>query len=591
MSDLANQPQQQPLENAVEIIEKFGGIRPMASKVNIAVTTIQGWKKRGVIPANRIDTVLHAAKSQGIDLSGLVADEILNLISPPANDSSEIAEKQLLAPQNEAAFAPQVRTDIPGPIVPKQQTHIYSSPVNTPPPSFVQPQAQNQEDVLKPTGEQDNYTQLVMGKGKGVPKGVYVSLALCALLVAALVGFIMPKNFKHVEGEQVNLAEIEETPSDSDDSMFKGVVPDEVAETISTATNAIVEEGAVVAGHGIAQLEEYVTDTTGINVIGSLSDRINGMRSTALGQDSLEESMGALHGMVLQSGDKSSDAALIANLDKARAANPALNEVLAGVPRQDLKAAAMLLAMGQLRESLNRTGVPFDKDLQTLRNLVGRDDAALVASLDRLAPVAERGVLTPKGVSGEFRGLAGDLLSASLNGEDLDLVERARGRMNDVLQVEKDGKILTGSRQIEIMDETQSLINQGKFDAALEHIRKMLRSPELSEYRPWLKKVEQAMDKSLQIIKSAQGDIDKGNLRGALNTLYKGLEGKEMRVVRSWVEALEKRLDGSGTPLEVIWDRVDINSILSQLEKSMKAIQTPQAQEKRRKDYLLDGIE
>ena len=32
----------QPIKNAPQIIEKFGGIRPMSSKINVAVTTIQG---------------------------------------------------------------------------------------------------------------------------------------------------------------------------------------------------------------------------------------------------------------------------------------------------------------------------------------------------------------------------------------------------------------------------------------------------------------------------------------------------------------------------------------------------------------------
>ncbi|MCK5385150.1 MAG: hypothetical protein KAJ29_06185, partial [Alphaproteobacteria bacterium] len=61
-----------PLENAAQIIEKFGGIRPMASKTGVAVTTIQGWKKRGVIPATRKNAVLEVAQEHEIDLSGLV---------------------------------------------------------------------------------------------------------------------------------------------------------------------------------------------------------------------------------------------------------------------------------------------------------------------------------------------------------------------------------------------------------------------------------------------------------------------------------------------------------------------------------------
>lgn len=40
--------------NATErIIQRFGGIRPMANKLKTPVTTVQGWKKRGAIPLSR----------------------------------------------------------------------------------------------------------------------------------------------------------------------------------------------------------------------------------------------------------------------------------------------------------------------------------------------------------------------------------------------------------------------------------------------------------------------------------------------------------------------------------------------------------
>ena len=62
------------LKNASVIIERFGGIRPMAAKVGAPVTTVQGWKKRDVIPGARRDDVLKAANENSIDLSDLLAD-------------------------------------------------------------------------------------------------------------------------------------------------------------------------------------------------------------------------------------------------------------------------------------------------------------------------------------------------------------------------------------------------------------------------------------------------------------------------------------------------------------------------------------
>lgn len=54
--------------SAEEIISIFGGIRPMASKLGIPVTTVQGWKKRKKIPNSRVIDILNAAISLGIDV-------------------------------------------------------------------------------------------------------------------------------------------------------------------------------------------------------------------------------------------------------------------------------------------------------------------------------------------------------------------------------------------------------------------------------------------------------------------------------------------------------------------------------------------
>lgn len=55
----------QPTETD-QLIECFGGIRPMAAKLGIPVTTVQGWKKRGHIPENRHEEILAAAARLGL---------------------------------------------------------------------------------------------------------------------------------------------------------------------------------------------------------------------------------------------------------------------------------------------------------------------------------------------------------------------------------------------------------------------------------------------------------------------------------------------------------------------------------------------
>ena len=55
--------------NVEAIIAKFGGLRPMANKLDLAVSTVQGWKIRGHIPEQRHAEVLKAAKEHDIAVS------------------------------------------------------------------------------------------------------------------------------------------------------------------------------------------------------------------------------------------------------------------------------------------------------------------------------------------------------------------------------------------------------------------------------------------------------------------------------------------------------------------------------------------
>ena len=57
-----------PVSAAERIIDLFGGIRPMAHKLNVPVTTVQGWKKRGAIPESRHDEILQAAEQHDLTI-------------------------------------------------------------------------------------------------------------------------------------------------------------------------------------------------------------------------------------------------------------------------------------------------------------------------------------------------------------------------------------------------------------------------------------------------------------------------------------------------------------------------------------------
>lgn len=54
---------------AETVIQRFGGIRPMARIIGRKVSTVQGWKEAGYIPSRHLATVLSAAEANGITLT------------------------------------------------------------------------------------------------------------------------------------------------------------------------------------------------------------------------------------------------------------------------------------------------------------------------------------------------------------------------------------------------------------------------------------------------------------------------------------------------------------------------------------------
>lgn len=83
-----------PEAPALAIIEAFGGIRPMAKTLGLAVSTVQGWKERSAIPANRHDQIRAAARQNNIDID---AEALRNSAGDGAPSQPQTIEGQVIA--------------------------------------------------------------------------------------------------------------------------------------------------------------------------------------------------------------------------------------------------------------------------------------------------------------------------------------------------------------------------------------------------------------------------------------------------------------------------------------------------------------
>lgn len=495
----------QPIENAAEIIEKFGGIRPMSSKINVAVTTIQGWKKRGVIPAARTNAIIEAAKEHNIDISKYVdgATPVQNSSDDSHAEASDANNAGQEAQDETGASSEGTDDAIEGQVVEVQQSKelVKTERVD----EFSAKRKQRMDAANK------DYTELAVEIQKNaIKRSAIVASVIILVVVAATIGIMKPK-FKEMNDREAQIKELETKISEmkAEQSSFKGLVPEDWKEELQNLKNQAAQTGQSVSqtvavlsddlsseegrSKRVEQLQTYVSEITGESGIYALTDRFSQMREDFVGRKVLDNSVSALL-PILENSEGQDETQLNAMIDSAREKNASLQKSLDSVPQNELKAAAMLLAMTQVRSALNRGDEDFEGDLTLLKNMIGDEQTPLYNSIDKLAPHARSGILTPGGLRLEFQTVAGDAVAASLRGEEVSVSEKLSAKMNDILQVEKDGELITGTETQATLNEAENMISGDRWQEALDLLRTKLRAKELEPLRPWIKEVEKLIN-------------------------------------------------------------------------------------------------
>ena len=651
---MSTQNSGQNIDNATEIIERFGGIRPMAKKIGVAVTTIQGWKKRDSIPANRRGHLLKMAGLHDVDLSDLVqgAPPVAGASADTAGanttaqrgdtetqraatqdthtqdtqQDTQDVDGQDIDGQDARTSAPTSRSQSSAPTgsetSPQSGSQSGDVPLSARPdtpreaapsqPSSSAPSAPSQQRAAASSHRQERTQQggngqdgrqghrprntgsrqdqsrrrnaamlNEMNKAQSIMSGKTmvawsVGLVIVLAIVAALLLWPVQNETKQ-NARRIADLDNQVNAVKEKQSLFQSLVPEDLktrvdnvkktaqdlqnqVQTIKTQTNELRETASILmdseAGSltdRLAMLESRLETMSQGTDMELVMGRIDALQTNFAGQQKLQDTVDELavlfantkgqsgqmdsqqaqsaiasmmggdpqQSSAVTNGQGAADTAAATDapetveeaLAEAQEGDGALSETLHGVSKTDLKAAAYLIGLSKFRQTTRRSKTPLTEDLDLIYRMVDEDDTELRAAIERLAPQAERGVLTPDGLSGQFKGLAGDIVVSSLKGEDISLKDRANARLHDVLKVEKDGEMLTGTDTQVTVERAQAYLDEGNIEAALAEL-KTLDGAAAEEAAPFMEEAEMTL--AAQQVQALLGDKILSHFGGGL---------------------------------------------------------------------------
>jgi hypothetical protein len=393
------------------VIDRFGGIRPMATKLATPVTTVQGWKKRGIIPQIRHAEILTAARREGIAL-----------------EPAELAATDPGGTTRPDARPPEVDSDVrPDTVLPPIPTPTVSPPVA--------PQT------------------VVLRRGGGV--------AWLALIVALLIGAAGAA--AGFAGWRFYLAPLEARVA-SLEARGGGGSNGDLTRRVA-ALEARVGQPAPASGQApsgpaadqVAELEKQVADLkAGAAQSEQLAKGLSDLQIAAGGRELLAQSMRDI---------QSSMAANQGEIERLTTRLDKVDSALADRRQQALRAEAVTLAVGQLR-AVTATSRPFAKELAAVRALT-QGDAELGTPLDQLQPFADSGVPSSDDVTADFKRLAPELVRSAVVGDGQSWWRQALYHLESVISIRRVGENVPGDTTEAIVARTEAKLDDDDLPGAI----------------------------------------------------------------------------------------------------------------------------
>lgn len=453
-----------PGGTAVErIIERFGGIRPMAHKLDMPVTTVQGWKKRGAIPLSR-----HADLRAAAAKFSLALDDADLEAATPAEDRSAAAATTVtvVATVETSVVGDQGTTRLQGPesVLQTASSSTDADPDPLPetpiiervPPAAAPPPAGTAEErATSGAATTVSVVALLIGVaalsapwwGPAVPGWPGASPAAPAAATAD------PGLRAQLQQVSDRIARLEQRPAPT----TTGNAPADLSAIIARL-GALEQRPAPVAAPAAAP--------AGLDpaAFKALADRVGTLEARPAGDATLAADVAAIKQQVT---------ALAKPVEAKPDAKP---DPAAGLQ-------ALVLAAGQLRGALAGSG-PFPGEVQAVKAL-GSTDAALTAALDAVAPYAAKGIPTLPQLADRLEREAGAIVRAEQRGEGGGWVREITGTLSTLVTVRRQGGDVVGNTADAIVARAQAALGRNDLKAAAGEMA-ALQGPAAQAAAGWL---------------------------------------------------------------------------------------------------------
>ena len=421
--------------SATAVIESFGGIRPMAARLGVPVTTVQGWKERDRIPARRWESVRAAAERHYIVLDVAAA--------PDAAAGRDIG----IAP-----CEPERDVDQPSPgpagSVPPSGSAVYTQPSIT--------ASADAADALPPPP--------VRRATRSLP---WLVVPVIVLAGAATWSTWSPWLERIAERDPVAPVQPAGEEAAAAAAGALAILTSRVGELEAlvearepgAAVAELAAEGDILAeelGGVMQRVAELEADfeTVQLTTTAPRSEAADSTLTVDLA--AVEERIAALTADNARLMDLIDG--LSRRLDGLEAA-PTVNAT-----RPNATGQALVLAAGQLREALARAK-PYGAELRTLR-LLAPNDAGITASLAVLDVYADRGIPDRDTLKARFDDIAREVVRAEFESEG-SWIGKLLARLSNVISVRRTGESVTGSGAEAVVANAEARLARGDLAGAV----------------------------------------------------------------------------------------------------------------------------